>query len=165
MQGGSQGDGGGSAGSGQTANLAWKPSMTRAEADEFRKDSKFKEDVYHGTLSGDMIKDTGFVPSRDGNFGAGIYGSTQKAQSEVWGEPLTLAVDMRKPGRFTSETFNYKMTTHAIKFSDKNKTSLTAGLHDFHRQIRVKFDGLIITRETDKFVIPFAAKQVTVISN
>lgn len=62
----------------------WRPSMTRAEAERWARDSEVKGDIYHMTKSGDAIRTEGFERSRVSHAGSGVYTCETEFQARLW---------------------------------------------------------------------------------
>lgn len=62
----------------------WKPSMTRVEAEEWVQGSAVTGDLYHVTHAGDAIRDEGFLPSKVGHAGRGVYVTETPQDAKQW---------------------------------------------------------------------------------
>lgn len=113
---------------------AWKPTMTRAEADEYTKDSAIKGPVYHGTISGaESIQRNGFdtdkIGAATGNYGMigkGIYLTSDKSYADGYagsGKTLETRILARNP--MPQDEFQSMVKEHGLTFTKEGSTRTT----------------------------------------
>lgn len=126
----------------------WKPTMNRKEAEEWSKDSKFKEDFFHGT------SDQSMSSIKEGGFKSGLIHFTDdknyaKQYSTSKGEAtLKTKIDSRKP-----------FIVDSASDLPRNKRGTT----DFEKIKSQGFDAIKYTRANGKNVLIVFDKQKTVI--
>jgi hypothetical protein len=87
-------------GGGQVAKSEWKPSMSRAEANEWAKGSKYTATVFHATSSENAanISNSGFDLSKRGYgrvWGDGVYVALDKQSEAFWIRPDTVSLNLK----------------------------------------------------------------------
>ncbi len=120
-------------------NTKWKPSGSKKEVDEFAKNSKYKDTLYHGTstLSSDSIKSEGFNKDKTISkrmFGDAVYLITNKKEAAYYaqiaekpnsnpnfydestlgdGAILEMKINVKNPYKSDNENFSYKVGSYA----------------------------------------------------
>lgn len=103
---------------------SWKPSMTEEEADEWAKNTQYKQYTYHGTGAADPIAKGGFDltrPTAGGRvWGDGVYTSDERHHSDAFASTIDGSIKERKEGGKT-----LKLKINARKVLKMNKDELS----------------------------------------
>lgn len=164
---GRPGEVGGSDGDGSSNN--WKSSMSKKEADEWAKDSVYKDALYHGTSdeNGDRITEEGFdknaIGGKTGNsgmLGAGFYMTPSTITASAYGSKiLELRVNVKNtcsPEKFRAIAKKYNFSEGFANDNMKFPTKMTSILKGYgYDSVQFKFSA--------EEVCVFDAKNITVI--
>jgi hypothetical protein len=115
---------------------AWKPVMSRAEADRFCANSVVKSVMYHGTTTetATEILSNGFQESTKGALGGGVYLTSEWRQANYWATQKT-TLELHKAELETRVNLEHPFMWNA------NNPSLKDELAEFSERARKVADG------------------------
>lgn len=156
--------------------VVWKPVMSKQEADNFSKDSKVKDTMFHTTnaVAHENIRKEGFRISEAASFGQGVYFSNNKKSTEVYGDTTAkvLNVKINVDKMLTGTPGSLRPTLTEVRETALNRLTKRTGkkpkILDLDNEIRGVlrsrgFDGITVNhKEGEKWHVVFDPKKIAV---